>query len=116
MKLLQLLASDQSATDFVVMNGITMAKLAQRELCSGVEHRFCKASMYMYPSASEERTRLLAASMVMMFLFDAMSLELMLDESRIGDMVSQIRGRRRQIALYADKLKPFAVAVVNPID
>ena len=76
-KLLQLLASDQSATDFVVRNGITMAKLAQRELCSGLEHRFCKASIYMYPFASEDRTRLLASSMVMMFLFDGTSLELM---------------------------------------
>ena len=114
-KLLQLLASDQSATDFVVRNGITMAKLAQRELCSGFEHRFCKASMYMYPFASEERTRLLAASMVMMFLFDGMSPELMLDALRIADVVSQIRGRRRQIALYVDEPKAFAVAVVNII-
>lgn len=71
-KLLQMLAADQSASDFVVGNGVTMAKLAQKELRPGLEHRFCKASTYMYPFASEERTRLLASSMVMMFLFDGM--------------------------------------------
>lgn len=68
--ILQLLAADRSATDFVVGNGITMATLAKKELQPGMEHRFCKASTYMYPFCNEERTKLLAASMVMMFLFD----------------------------------------------
>ena len=68
--ILQLLAADRSATDIMVGNGITMAKLAKKELQHGMEHRFCKASTYMYPFANEERTKLLAASMVMMFLFD----------------------------------------------
>ena len=68
--LLQLLAADRSTTDFVVGNGVTMAKLAQRELKPGMEHRFCKAATYMYPFSTEERMRLLSASMVMMFLFD----------------------------------------------
>lgn len=69
-KLLQLLAGDHSTSDIVVGRGITMGKLAQRELRPEFEHRFCKATSYMYPLANEERTRLLAASMVMMFLFD----------------------------------------------
>ena len=68
--LLQLLAADRSATDFAVGNGITMAKLAQRTLEPGMEHRFCKAATYMYPFSTEERMRLLSPSMVMMFLFD----------------------------------------------
>lgn len=68
--LLQLLADDHSTTDIMVGRGVTMAKLAQRELRPEFEHRFCKATSYMYPFADEERTKLLAASMVMMFLFD----------------------------------------------
>ena len=73
-KLLQLLADDLSATDIMVGRGVTMAKLAQREMRSEFEHRFCKATSYMYPFADEERTQLLAASMVMMFLFDGRNL------------------------------------------
>ena len=68
--LLQLLAADRSATDIVVGNDITMAKLAQKESRHGMEHRFCKAATYMYPFSDEERMRLLSSSMVMMFLFD----------------------------------------------
>ena len=68
--LLRLIANDRSTTDIVVGNGVTMARLAQRELRPGFEHRFCKATSYMYPFCDEERTKLLAASMVMMFLFD----------------------------------------------
>ena len=70
--LLRMLAADQSAGDFVVGNGVTMTQLSQKELRPGLEHRFCKASTYMYPFASEERAELLASSMVMMFLFDGM--------------------------------------------
>lgn len=73
-KLLQLLADDQSATDIMIGREVTMAKLAQRELRPEFEHRFCKATSYMYPFADEERTKLLAASMVMMFLFDGIVL------------------------------------------
>ena len=68
--LLQLLAADRSVTDIVVGNGTTMATLAQKTLRPGMEHRFCKAASYMYPFSSEERMKLLSASMVMMFLFD----------------------------------------------
>ena len=69
-ELLQLLSEDQSTTDIKVGRGVTMMKLAERELRPEFEHRFCKATSYMYPFADEEKTKLLAASMVMMFLFD----------------------------------------------
>lgn len=72
--LLQLIADDRSPNDIVVGNGVTMARLAQRELRPGFEHRFCKATSYMYPFCDEERTKLLASSMVMMFLFDGESI------------------------------------------
>ncbi|KAL8648625.1 MAG: hypothetical protein Q9210_004880 [Variospora velana] len=70
MELLKLLSDDRSTNDIVVRGGVTMAGLAQRELRPEFEHRFCKATSYMYPFADEERTKLLAASMVMMFLWD----------------------------------------------
>lgn len=73
-ELLRLFAEDQSTTDIIVGKGVTMAKLAQGELRPEFEHRFCKATSYMYPFADEERTKLLAASMVMMFLFDGIVL------------------------------------------
>lgn len=69
-RLLELLADDRSITDIVVGKGETVARFAQRELRPGFEHRFCKATSYMYPFSNEERTKLLASSMVMMFLFD----------------------------------------------
>ena len=66
----QLLADDHSATEIKVRKGITMSKIAQRELRPELEHRFCKTTSYMYSFADENRMKLLAASMVMMFLFD----------------------------------------------
>ena len=69
-KLLELLARDQSTGDIVVGNGITLAGLAQKELRPGLEYRFNKATTYMYPFANEERIKLLAAMMVMQFVFD----------------------------------------------
>lgn len=46
-----------------------MAGLARRELRPD-----CKAISHMYPYADKERTKLLAASMVIMFLWDGMTL------------------------------------------
>ena len=68
--LLELLAADRSETDFVVGNGVTVAKLAQKMLKPGMEHLFCKATTYMFPFCSEERIRLLSALMVILFVFD----------------------------------------------
>ena len=70
LELLHLLADDHTATEIKVRKGITMSKLAQRELRPEFEHRFCKATSYMYSFADEDRMKLLAASMVIMFLFD----------------------------------------------
>ena len=80
-KLLRLLAADRSTTDIVLGNGMTMARLARRELQPGFEHRFCKATSYMYPFCDEERMKLLASTMVMMFLFDGMIFQIGYQES-----------------------------------
>ena len=69
-KLLELLANDRSTADMAVGNGVTLAGLARKELRPGVGYRFNKATSYMYPFADESRIKLLAAMMVMQFVFD----------------------------------------------
>lgn len=76
-----------------------MARLAQRELRPGFEHRFCKAASYMYPFCSEVRTKLLASSMVMMFLFDGEQLVCIPWTPRFADQQLQIKARRRPTVL-----------------
>ena len=70
LKMLKLIANDHSASDIEVDNGVTLARLAQKELRPGTEDRFNRATTYMYPFANKERVELLAAMMVMQFLFD----------------------------------------------
>lgn len=67
--LLELMAADQSASDMEVDDGVTMAKLALGELRPGLEYRFNKATSYMFCFCDEQRIKLLAASMVLLFLF-----------------------------------------------
>ena len=98
-RLIELLADDRSITDIVVGKGETMARLAQRELRPGFEHRFCKATSYMYPFCDEERTKLLATSMVMMFLFDGKEVLYRFCRPRITDPKLQTKARRRLKAL-----------------
>ena len=68
--LLDLLASDNSASDIEVKHGITLSKLAQSQLRPGREHQMVLATHYMFPSASERRIRLIAALTVLYFVFD----------------------------------------------
>jgi len=69
--LLQLTAEDVNAADVEVDNGVTLAKLARHELRPGIEHRFSKATLYMYPFAIDaQRVELLAGMMVLQFVFD----------------------------------------------
>lgn len=70
LKVLELIANDRSSSDIEVDNGVTLARLAQKELRPGTEDRFNRATTYMYPFGTKERTELLAAMMVMQFLFD----------------------------------------------
>lgn len=98
-KLLELLADDRSITDIIVGKGETMARLAQRELRKGFEHRFCKASSYMYPFSDEKRTKLLASSMVMMFLFDGKRLICRTCRPRNADPQLQTKARRHLTVL-----------------
>ena len=72
--LLELMAADQPANDLEVDDGATMAKLALKELRPGLEYRFNKATSYMFCFCDEGKIKLLAASMVLLFLFGGMRL------------------------------------------
>ena len=69
-KLLGILAVDDSATDIEVDHGITLTKLAKLALRPGREHQMVLATQYMFPSADEQRIRLIAALMIIYFVFD----------------------------------------------
>ena len=69
-KLLEILAADESTTDIDVEHGITLTKLAKKALRPGREHQMVLATQYMFPSADEQRIRLIAALMIIYFVFD----------------------------------------------
>ncbi|KAF7882676.1 uncharacterized protein EAF02_006039 [Botrytis sinoallii] len=70
-KMLELIAVDSSSTSMEMRNGFTLAGLAKKELRPGLEHRVVLATSYMYPNANERRARIIAAVMLMLFIFDA---------------------------------------------
>ena len=72
--LLEILAVDNSATDIEVDHGITLTKLAKKALRPGREHQMVLATQYMFPSADEQRIRLIAALMIIYFVFDGIYL------------------------------------------
>ena len=72
-KLLEILAGDNSATDIEVDHGITLTKLAKKALRPGREHQMVLATHYMFPSADERRIRLIAAMMIVYFVFDGIN-------------------------------------------
>jgi NOL1/NOP2/fmu family ribosome biogenesis protein len=74
-KLLELLAADKSAADVEVDHGITIAKLAKKELRPGIENRIILATSYMFPSANKRKIELIAAAMVYYFIFDGKTLQ-----------------------------------------
>ena len=74
MKLLEILAVDNSATDIEVDHGITLTKLAKKALRPGREHQIVLATHYMFPNADEQRIRLIAALMIIYFVFDGINL------------------------------------------
>ena len=84
--LLKLLASDDSDSDIVVDQGITLAKLASKQLRPGVQHNIALATQYMYPSADPQRIRLISALMLLYFVFDDKA------EETPGHTVSIIHG------------------------
>jgi len=68
--LLELFSSDVNTTQAVRKNGVSLARIAGHELLTEEEDRFTKFATYLFPEADEERTRLLAATIVYIVIFD----------------------------------------------
>lgn len=69
-ELLELFSADVDSSKAVRPNGKSLAKIAQHELMLPAEDRFTKFATYLFPEADEERTRLLAATIVFIVIFD----------------------------------------------
>lgn len=69
-ELLELFSSDADSNKAFRPNGKSLAKIAQHELLLPEEDRFTKFATYLFPEADEERTRLLAATIVFIVIFD----------------------------------------------
>ena len=69
-ELLELFASDGVAKKVRKPNGASLASLAAKELQILEDDRFTKFAAYLFPEADEERTRLLAATIVFIIIFD----------------------------------------------
>lgn len=70
MKLLDLLAEDDSAADMEVLRGTTLTKLAKQALKPGKQQQMTLATHYMFPGASAERIGQIAALTILYFVFD----------------------------------------------
>lgn len=69
-KLLNLIALDNSTSDIEVDHGITVGKLARKALRPGLEHQMVLATNYMFPGADEQRIKQISALMIIYFVFD----------------------------------------------
>ncbi|KAK1713912.1 isoprenoid synthase domain-containing protein [Colletotrichum lupini] len=69
-ELLELFSTDSSMFTAVKLNGRSLAKIASHELLLPEEDRFTKFATYLFPEADKERTRLLAATIVFIVIFD----------------------------------------------
>ncbi|KAG4429207.1 hypothetical protein IFR05_015310 [Cadophora sp. M221] len=85
-KVLEMIAEDNSTTDVEMSNGLTLAELAKKQLLPGLEHRMVIATTFMFPSASERRVRIIATLMIMYFIFDGK-----IDELATGGRVYGLR-------------------------
>jgi len=68
---LYLLSKDKSIADFPIRGGVTLSKLAKKELGPGFKHRAMRAAAYMYPFCiSPRRLEIIAVLNVILFIFD----------------------------------------------
>ena len=68
--LLNLLANDPNSLDVEVGQGITLARLAEKELRPGIEDRMALATTYMFPGADEQKIRDITCLIILYFIFD----------------------------------------------
>jgi hypothetical protein len=69
-ELLELFSQDQHCKNAMLSNGQSMASLAERQLKSSVLDTYSRFSIYMFADADEKRIKLLAQSVILIFIFD----------------------------------------------
>lgn len=79
-ELLELFSSDADSNKAVRPNGLSLAKIARHELLLPEEDRFTKFATYLFPEADEERTRLLAATIVFIVIFDGKQISVRINQ------------------------------------
>ena len=65
-------------TQGVFKSGQSVAEISRKELASEMEEGWVKFPIYLFPEGDEQRTRLLAAVNVFIFVFDGMVIEALL--------------------------------------
>ena len=68
--LLNMLATEDSASDVEVHHGISLAKLAKKKLQPGLEHELVLGTHYLFPGADESRIKLISALSMLYAVFD----------------------------------------------
>ncbi|KAL8650407.1 MAG: hypothetical protein Q9226_005155 [Calogaya cf. arnoldii] len=69
-ELLQLFASDERCKRILLSNKKSMASLAEEQLKGKIMDTYCRFSIYAWPEVDENRARLLAQGVVLLFMFD----------------------------------------------
>lgn len=69
-ELLELFSTDTTITQAVRKNGVSLARIASKELLVEADDRFAKFATYLFPEANKQRMRLLAAAIVYVIIFD----------------------------------------------
>lgn len=105
-KVLELIAQDNTTADVEVGNGITLARLAKKELRPGIEHRMVVATSHMFSSADERRIRMIATLMIMYFVFDGKIYLIQSSAYHIANLARRQnrRSSRRKCCKFVDKI------------
>lgn len=69
-ELLELFAADITAKRVKKSNGASLASIAAKELQIVEEDRYTKFAAYLFPEANKERMRLLAATILLILIYD----------------------------------------------
>ncbi|KAL9007938.1 MAG: hypothetical protein Q9173_006887 [Seirophora scorigena] len=85
-ELLKLFAEDRRCADVMLSKNFSLSSLAREQLKSEVIDTYSRFSVYMFPEADEERIRLVAQSVILIFIFDAPSESDTPLERRINDI------------------------------
>jgi hypothetical protein len=70
---LYLLSKDKSVADLQVRGGVTLSKIAKKELGPRFKHKTMRAARYLYPFCiSPRRVEIIVVLSIMLFIFDGM--------------------------------------------